>query len=66
MAGGGPFSIRDLQVFGSGQGDRPAKAPKFEAIRDRSDARNAVVRWEIVNDAEGYLSAMGSLPTSCI
>jgi xylan 1,4-beta-xylosidase len=62
MAGGGPFSIRDLRIFGSGQGDRPAKAPKFEAIRDSSDARNAVVRWEIVNGAEGYVVRYGNAP----
>ncbi len=48
--------------IGSGQGDRPAKAPKFEAIRDRSDVCNAVVRWEIVNDAEGYVVRYGIAP----
>lgn len=59
MPGGGPFSIRDLRVFGSGQGKPPAKAPRFEAHRDASDARNAVVRWEILPDAEGYVVRYG-------
>jgi hypothetical protein len=61
-AGGGPFSIRDLRIFGSGQGAPPARAPKFEAYRDGSDARNAVVRWEILPDAEGYVVRYGIAP----
>ena len=59
MPGGGPFSIRDLRIFGSGQGKPPARAPGFEAHRNPSDARNAVVRWEILPDAEGYLVRYG-------
>jgi hypothetical protein len=59
MPGGGPFSIRDLRIFGSGQGKPPSKAPRFEAHRDASDARNAVVRWEILPDAEGYVVRYG-------
>jgi hypothetical protein len=57
--GGGPFSIRDLRIFGSGQGKPPAKAPRFETRRDPSDARNAVVRWEVLPDAEGYVVRYG-------
>ena len=62
MAGGGPFSIRDLRVFGAGPGTLPARAPKFEARRDASDARNAVVRWEMLPDAEGYVVRYGTAP----
>jgi xylan 1,4-beta-xylosidase len=59
MAGGGPLSIRDLRLFGSGGGSAPAKAPSFEVQRDASDARNAVVRWELLGDAEGYVVRYG-------
>ena len=59
MAGGGPFSIRDLRIFGNGQGQAPSKAPKFEAHRDASDPRNLTVRWEIVPGAEGYVVRYG-------
>jgi len=59
MPGGGPFSIRDLRVFGSDQGRPPAKAPRFEAHRDASDARNAVVRWEIVPETSWYVVRYG-------
>ncbi len=64
MPGGGPFSIRDLRLFGSGLGKPPAAAPKFEAHRDPSDARNAVVRWEIMPDAEGYVVRYGTTAAS--
>lgn len=59
MAGGGPFSIRDLRIFGSGQGNPPARAPRFEVHRDSSDTRNAVVRWEVLPDAQGYVVRYG-------
>jgi len=62
MPGGGTFSIRDLRIFGSGQGNAPAKAPRFEVHRDASDARNAVVRWDILRDAEGYVVRYGIAP----
>jgi hypothetical protein len=62
IPGGGPFSIRDLRVFGSGLGAPPAKAPQFEAHRDASDGRNATVRWEMVAGAEGYVVRYGIAP----
>jgi xylan 1,4-beta-xylosidase len=62
MPGGGPFSIRDLRLFGSGQGQGPANAPRFEVHRDASDPRNAVVRWDIMPDAEGYVVRYGIAP----
>jgi len=59
MPGGGPFSIRDLRIFGSGLGKPPAKAPEFETHRDGGDPRNAVVRWEMLPDADGYVVRYG-------
>jgi len=59
VTGGGTFSIRDLRIFGSGLGNAPAKAPSFEVYRDKSDERNAVVRWEPSRDAEGYVVRYG-------
>lgn len=60
VAGGGTFSIRDLRVFGNGGGTPPAAAPRFEARRDASDPRNAVVRWEIVPGADMYVVRYGT------
>ena len=59
VSGGGMFSVRDLRIFGSGQGNAPAKAPSFEVHRDPSDARNAVIRWDALRDAEGYVVRYG-------
>jgi len=61
--GGGTFAVRDLRVFGACAGaSAPAVAPRFEAHRDASDARNAVVRWDLVPHAEGYLIRYGAAP----
>ena len=60
--GGGPFSVRDLRVFGSGEGKPPAAAPRFEVHRDSSDARNAVIRWNMPPDADGYIVRYGIAP----
>ena len=62
MPGGGPFSIRDLRLFGDGEGKPPAAAPRFEVHRDASDPRDAVVRWDMVNDADGYIVRYGIGP----
>lgn len=62
MPGGGPFSIRDLRVFGNGGGKPPAAAPRFEIHRDTADPRNAVVRWQPVSDASGYIVRFGIAP----
>ncbi len=57
--GGGTFSVRDLRLFGACPGGPPTQAPRFEVHRDPSDARNAVVRWDLVRGAEGYLIRYG-------
>jgi hypothetical protein len=62
MPGGGPFSIRDLRLFGSGAAKPPAAAPKFEVHREPTDMRNAVVRWDILPDADGYVVRYGIAP----
>jgi hypothetical protein len=59
--GGGTFSVRDLRLFGGCPGSPPA-APRFEAHRDPSDARDAVVRWELTPGAEGYRIRYGTAP----
>ncbi len=60
--GGGTFAVRDLRVFGACGGSAPAAVARFEVHRDPSDARNAVVRWDLVPGAEGYLVRYGTAP----
>lgn len=59
VAGGGTFSVRDLRVFGTGEGKAPEAAPEFEVERQAHDRRNAVVRWSMVPDADGYIVRYG-------
>jgi hypothetical protein len=61
-AGGGMFAVRDLRLFGACGSSAPAPVARFEAHRDPSDARNAVVRWDLVPGAEGYLIRYGGAP----
>ena len=55
---GGRFAVSGIRVFGCGNGDAPAKAPVFEAVRD-TDGRNMRVTWEEVEGAEGYFVRFG-------
>jgi hypothetical protein len=57
--GGGPFSVRDLRVFGNGGVKAPA-APSFAVHRDASDPRSAVIRWEMTPGADGYIVRYGT------
>ncbi len=60
--GGGTFAVRDLRLFGACGGSAPVPVARFQAQRDPGDARNAVVRWDLVPGAEGYLVRYGSAP----
>jgi len=62
MPGGGPFSIRDLRIFGDAGGKPPAAAPRFEVRRDPADPRTAVVRWQPAPDADAYIVRYGIAP----
>jgi hypothetical protein len=62
MPGGGPFSIRDLRVFGNDGGKPPAAAPHFEVRRSPADPRTAVVHWQPAPGAEGYVVRYGIAP----
>ena len=61
VAGGGPFSLRDLRVFGTAPGDPPAAPAHVEALRG-SDRRNVVVRWGPVSGADAYIVRYGRTP----
>ena len=60
--GGGTFSVRDLRVFGACPGSAPAVPAHFEVHRDPSDARSAVLRWDLVPNADGYVIRYGVTP----
>jgi xylan 1,4-beta-xylosidase len=60
--GGGTFSVRDLRVFGACPGDAPAAPARWEVHRDTSDARSAVLRWDLIPGADGYVIRFGVAP----
>jgi xylan 1,4-beta-xylosidase len=59
--GGGKFAVRDLRLFG----DVPAnpvdrvKVADAVVVRDAADERNAVVKWNPVPGADGYIVRYG-------
>jgi xylan 1,4-beta-xylosidase len=54
--------VRDLRVFGACGSSVPAPVARFQVQRDPGDSRNAVVRWDLVPGAEGYLIRYGTAP----
>ena len=55
------LSISGLRVFGKGSGNPPAKITDFEPQR-HEDRRDITLRWEKINDAQGYNIRWGIAP----
>lgn len=59
----GKFAISGLRVFGKGDGTVPPKVKNFVVLRgDRTDTRNAWLKWQAVPDATGYVIRVGVAP----
>lgn len=52
------LAISDLRVFGKGGGDAP-NTPSSFVVNRQSDERNAILTWEEVEDAMGYVIYWG-------
>jgi xylan 1,4-beta-xylosidase len=59
--GEGNFAVRDLRVFGNSSKAVFTEVTDFTVERD-TDERNAVVRWDLVPDADGYVIRYGIAP----
>ena len=57
----GKFSLFDLRVFGTDNGDRPAAIKEFQVERT-ADRRTATISWEPVPGAQGYFVHWGTDP----
>jgi len=57
----GKFSLFDLRVFGTDNGDRPAAITEFQVERT-ADRRTATISWEPVPGAQGYFVHWGTDP----
>lgn len=56
------LSIRDLRVFGHGQGDKVAAVADFTVTRDKTDPCKASLAWPEVPGADGYIVRYGIAP----
>ena len=57
----GKFSLFDLRVFGTDNGDRPAAIKEFQVERT-ADRRTATISWQPVSGAQGYFVHWGTDP----
>ena len=57
----GKFSLFDLRVFGTDNGDRPAAIKEFQVERT-ADRRTATISWQPVPGAQGYFVHWGTDP----
>ncbi|MEL7117819.1 MAG: family 43 glycosylhydrolase, partial [Bacteroidota bacterium] len=58
MPHGGKFALRGLRVFGHGEGKTPA-VPSYTVKRNEKDPREALLTWEEVREADGYIIRYG-------
>ena len=59
---GALFSVSGLRLFGSGVGMAPAVVKNVEVSRNASDQRQASIRWDAVDGADGYIVRYGIAP----
>jgi hypothetical protein len=60
----GRFALRDLRVFGPGDGPPPRPIRDLRVTRHADDDRNATLTWSGSADADGYLVRFGPTPNT--
>jgi len=58
----GRFSLYDLRVFGTREGNTPAEVSVFTVTRNENDTRRALVEWPADDEATGYIVNYGTDP----
>jgi len=58
----GKFALSGLRVFGKGKGNRPDPVKHFVVLRGEGERRNAWLKWQSTDDAQGYTIYMGIQP----
>jgi hypothetical protein len=58
----GLFSLYDLRIFGTREGNAPAAVSEFNVVRDETDTRKALVKWLADDQATGYIVNYGTAP----
>lgn len=59
---GVPFGVRDVRLFGHGDGVLPDAVASTQVTRDASDGRFAMLEWTPVENADGYVVRFGISP----
>lgn len=62
LPAGGKFALRDLRVFGPGDGQQPTQVAAPQITRHADDDRNATITWTPSPNADGYLVRFGIAP----
>jgi hypothetical protein len=50
----GKFAVSGLRVFGNGNGSKPGPVKNFVVLRGQSERRDAWLKWQLMDDAQGY------------
>ena len=58
----GTFSLYDLRIFGTREGNTPAEVNEFTVARNEADTRKAIVEWPADDRATGYVVNYGTSP----
>lgn len=58
----GHFAISGLRAFGRAGGAVPDTVKHFIALRGESERRNAWLKWQLMDDAQGYVIYSGIAP----
>lgn len=58
----GKFSLSDLRVFGQSNDPLPGTTSPISAVRDTSDPRRAMIRWNPSDNAQFYIVRIGVTP----
>ena len=59
---GGKFALSGFRVFGKGNGNVPDTVKHFIVLRGDSERRNAWLKWQLADDATGYVIYTGVAP----
>jgi hypothetical protein len=58
----GKFSLYDLRIFGTRDGNAPAEVREFTVVRNDADTRKALVEWPADDQATGFIVNYGTAP----
>ena len=58
----GKFAISGFRIFGNGNGSKPDTVKDFVVLRTNKDKRGAYIKWQPVDNAQGYIIYYGTAP----